>query len=88
MNIQLTDMEKRVLDDITHDDFYEEGLDSVIWADVFCDITSSIPAKQVRGILSSLIKKGIIYPIEKGRDGCISFTMYGKNVMTALGYEE
>ena len=35
--INLTELEKIVLEDITHDQFYENDLDSVIWADVFVD---------------------------------------------------
>lgn len=88
MNIELTEMERKVLDDITHDDFYEDGLYSTIWADCFVANFSTIPAKQVRGVLSSLIKKGIIYPIEKGRDGIIVFTAAGRELMISLGYEE
>ena len=82
---ELTEMERTILDDITKDCFYEEGLDSVIWADCFLD-TTKIPAKQARGVLSSLVKKDIIGPIEKGRDGAIKFTEYGKEVMRDLGY--
>lgn len=84
--IELTEMELTTLNDITKDDFYEEGLDSVLWADVFIDYTSSIPNKQVRGVLSSLIKKGVINPIERGRDGVIEFTEKGKQLMKELGY--
>lgn len=86
--IELTEMERTTLNDITKDDFYEEGLESILWADVFVDCTSSIPNNQVRGVLSSLIKKGIIYPIERGRDGAISFTETGKQLMRELGYED
>ena len=87
MNIELTEMERQILDDITKDDFYEDGLHSVIWADCFLD-TTSIPSKQARGVLGSLSKKEIIYPIEKGRDGCISFTEKGRQLMVSLGYAE
>lgn len=82
---ELTEMERTILDDITHDNFYEDELDSVIWADCFLD-TTSIPAKQARGVLSSLVQKGIIKPIIKGRNGSIAFTEYGKEVMEDLGY--
>lgn len=59
--IYLTDYEKQILQDITKDDFYEDGLDSGIWADVFLD-TTKIPAKQARGVLSSLVQKKHIKP--------------------------
>ncbi len=83
--ITLTEMERTTLDDITKDCFYEEGLDSVIWADCFLDDATYDP-KEVRGVLSSLIKKDIINPIVKGRDGTISFTSFGKKLMAELGY--
>ena len=82
---ELTEMERTILDDITRDCFYEDELDSVIWADCFLD-TTKIPAKQARGVLSSLVQKGIIKPILKGRNGSIAFTEYGKEVMRELGY--
>lgn len=83
--ITLTEMERTILDDITHDCFYEDELDSVIWADSFLD-TTSITANQARGVLSSLVQKGIIFPILKGRDGTIEFTDNGKEIMRSLGY--
>lgn len=83
--INLTELEKIVLEDITRDDFYEEELDSVIWADVFVDMTCSLDPTIARGVLSSLVKKEIIHPIKKGRDGTISFTEFGKQIMEELG---
>ena len=85
MAITLTELEKIVLKDITKDDFYENGLNSAIWADVFIDCCS-IPSTELRGVLSSLIKKGIINPIMRGRDGVISFTNFGKQIMIELGF--
>lgn len=82
---KLTELEKTVLHDITTDCFYEDGLDSMIWADCFMD-TVSISPKEARGVLSSLVQKNIIYSIEKGRYGIIRFTENGKSVMRELGY--
>lgn len=82
-------MERQALDAITKDNFYEEGLNSCIWADVFLDTFKGyyrIDSTKARGVLSSLVKKNIINPILKGRDGTISFTNYGKEVMKKLGY--
>lgn len=81
--INLTELEEIVLEDITHDQFYENDLDSVIWADVFVD-DCSLDSTIVRGVLSSLIKKEIIRPIKKGRNGTISFTEFGKQIMREL----
>lgn len=79
----LTEYEKIILKDITNDDFYEEELDSHLWADVFID-GCSLPNKVARGVLGSLVKKGILNGIDKGRDGQIYFTEYGKEVMKNL----
>ena len=86
--IELTDYEEVTLQDITKDSFYDtsEGLENIIWADCFLD-TSSLGASVVRGVLSSLIKKNIIYPIAKGRDGTIRFKEFGKQIMRELGYK-
>lgn len=86
---ELTKLERTILDDITKDQFYDNGLDSGIWCDCFLDFTTKIPNKEARGVLSSLIKKNILKPILKDRDGnVISFTEYGKQVMRELGYED
>jgi hypothetical protein len=83
----LTELERTLLDDITKDNFYDNGLDSGIWADCFLDFTTKIPAKIARGVLSSLIQKNIIKPILPKRDeNVISFTQHGKDVMRELGY--
>lgn len=93
--VELTKMERQALDAITKDNFYENGLDSVIWADVYLDTVKGfygIDSKTVRGVLGSLVKKGLINGIidEKDRfgrsNGTISFTKYGKEVMNELGY--
>ena len=85
MEHNLTEMELNTLEDMTHDDFYENGVDSSLWADNFLDF-SRYDSKITRGVLSSLIKKGIIRPIIHGRYGVICFTEYGKQVMTELGF--
>ena len=87
----LTKLEKQALDAITKDDFYEEGLNSAIWADVFLDTFKGyykVDSRKARGVLSSLVKKKIISPIISGKDGVIVFTPYGKQVMIDLGYED
>ena len=88
MTVKLTEMELQTLEDITNDDFYEDGLNSIIWVDTFLEYGTSIEPKKVRGVLSSLIQKDIINGICSGRDATISFTDYGKEVMKELGYEE
>ena len=85
MKQDLTEMELNTLEDMTHDDFYEDGVDSCLWADSFLDF-SRYDSKITRGVLASLIKKGIIYPIIRGNYGVIHFTPYGKQVMLELGF--
>lgn len=86
--MELTVLERQTLEDITNDNFYEDGLNSIIWSDCFMQDGTTIGARKCRGVLSSLIQKGIINPIAKGRDGTISFTDAGKKLMVELGYEE
>ena len=88
----LTEMEKKVLDAITKDDFYENGLNSCLWTDVYLDTLKGyygIDAKTARGVLSSLVKKEIINPVVlRGRESTLSLTTYGKAVMREMGYND
>lgn len=90
--VELTKMERQVLDAITKDDFYEDGLNSCLWTDVFLDTVKGfykIDSKTARGVISSLIKKKIINPILfKGRDSSVKLTEYGKTVMREFGYDD
>lgn len=58
--IKLTDLEKITILEIEEDNFLDEIEDS-IWTDVFLDETSSLGSKVGRGVLSSLIKKGLLF---------------------------
>lgn len=90
--VELTKLEKQALDAITKDDFFENGLDSCLWTDVYLDTFKAyyeVDTNQARGVISSLIKKGIIKPIIlKGRESTIKLTDYGKEVMRELGYDD
>nr|DAJ37783.1 MAG TPA: hypothetical protein [Caudoviricetes sp.] len=66
--MELTELEKQTLEDITNDNFYEDGLDSILWSDCFMQDGTTIGAR-------------------KCRDGTISFTDAGKELMIELGYE-
>ena len=78
----LTEMEKQVLADMPKDNFFEDGLESVLWCDCFLDFTCSLQAEQARGVLSSLIKKDYIYPIGSTReDNTIQFTEKGQGYL-------
>jgi hypothetical protein len=56
---KLTKMEFEVMASIPEDDFYESGLESILWTDIFMD-NCSIPNKQLRGVLSSLEQKEML----------------------------
>lgn len=78
----LTVNEKLVLKEITEDNFFEDGLDSLVWCDCFLEFGCSLVPKVARGVLSSLIKKEYIYPISKARDeNYIQFTNKGKEYL-------
>jgi len=95
--ISLTEMERQVLGAFVKDDFCENGLDSSLWADVFLDTIRGycgIESKVARGVLSSLVKKGVIRGFNHiqdrfGRnDDAITLTESGKKLMRELGYND
>lgn len=67
---ELTELESQAMADIPKNDFYEDGLDSVLWTDIYLE-SSSIPSKQLRGVLSSLSQKGLLslYSTKKSSNG-------------------
>jgi len=81
-------MEQQIIEEVTKDDFFEQGVDSCVWTDVFLDDTCTIPAKQARGVLSSLVKKEYICPMGKGRDSYIEFTDRGKTYLKEILHVE
>lgn len=80
----LTEMEEAVMREIPQDNFYESGFDSVIWSDVFCE-ESSIDGKKIRGVISSLAKKGMLFVDGKGREVTISLTKMGQKYLLDNG---
>ena len=83
-NFKLTEMEITALTEIPQDDFYENGFESCIWSDVFCD-NSNIEGKKIRGVLSSLVKKGMIEVNGTGREATISLTQMGQTYLLSNG---
>lgn len=81
-NMNLTELEKILMSAIPKDQFYESGLDSIIWTDCFIDYCG-VPSKQARGVLVSLDKKGLIY-VSGGKEGTINLTEKGKEYITNL----
>jgi DNA-binding PadR family transcriptional regulator len=80
----LTDKEKVVLASFTENQFYENGLDSVLWLDSYIDtacLKSGLSEQAVGGVLSSLQKKGFIFVStydEHPRDNCVHLEEAGK----------
>jgi hypothetical protein len=89
----LTELENQMMEAIPNDQFYENGVDSVLWVDCFIEYCG-IPAKKARGVLSSLCKKGLIQvDLEKGdadhaNNNTLYLTTAGKTYITNLPAEK
>lgn len=70
--------------------FFDDGLDSLVWCDCFLEFSCSLDSKVAIDVLSSLTKKGFIYPISKDSDkDYIKFTDKGRKYLTKeFGIEE
>lgn len=93
-SLEVTDKEIAVLLSMKEDGFYESGVDSTLWLEVFVDTAkeeTGLSEKAVGGVLTSLEKKDIIV-IEKNVDkdngsGCSSYVYLselGKELMANL----
>lgn len=69
--MKLTELEKIVMSGIPEDNFYEDGFESALWADIFIENMEEDP-KKVRGALSSLIKKEFINMVDDERSKIIT----------------
>ncbi len=79
----LTELERNVLSIMRTDDFYENGVDSILWGDVLSDTMRNcgIYGKTYSGVLSSLNKKGYLSSSGTGRDGVVELLERGKEYM-------
>jgi len=77
MNINLTDLEKQVLEGINNSDYGEELGDSIWCGSERCDISDT---KQISGVYSSLSKKGLVQVHKDGKDSTVWLTDLGINV--------
>lgn len=55
----LTEKETELMQLIPLDNFYESGYESILWTRIFVD-DAGLDEKKTRGVLSSLVKKGLI----------------------------
>jgi Fe2+ or Zn2+ uptake regulation protein len=58
-NLQLTNLETKVLENLINNLYAEPGFSDVDANDI--SRSTGIPMKSIRGVLSSLVKKGIIH---------------------------
>ena len=58
-NLQLTNLETQVLENLINNLYAEPGFSDVDANDI--SRSTGIPMKSIRGVLSSLVKKGIIF---------------------------
>ena len=76
----LTEKEKIVMQAFIEDEFYEHGLESILWADVFSDNLQNrgFNARTRSGVLSSLNKKGYLISNSGDREATLMLTEKGK----------
>jgi len=68
-NMNITENEKAVLSAIDHNE-YGDVLSDPIWTDsVFDNLCTDIPSTSFPGVVSSLVKKGLIYADAVNRNG-------------------
>ena len=82
-NLNLTEKEIQFLTAFGQSDFYEEGLDSVVWD---YSVNDELPysGKTVSGVVSSLSQKGILQVCTKQETG----DMYGVYYLTEKAKED
>jgi hypothetical protein len=81
MKHKLTKLEKDVLQKFTEDEFYEFGVESILWADVFSDTVCyglKLNRKSFSGVMSSLSKKGYLASSGTGRDDTVMLLDLGR----------
>lgn len=79
----LTDLERKALDIFRKDEFYEFGIESILWGDVLSDTmrNKGIAGRTFSGVMSSLNKKGYLVSSGTGRDDTAMLLCKGKDYM-------
>lgn len=88
--ITLTAKQVAFIKAMPQDDFYEKGLDSALWIDVFCDtVAGQFSPMAVGAMVSTLREKHLIHVVSDRVNGrkCkwMAFTETGKEVAKQLG---
>lgn len=90
--ITLTAKQKDFLESMPQDDFWEQGLESILWIDIFCDtVAGKFNAMAVGAMVSTLKEKDLIYVMTERVNGhkakYFGLTDAGKQVAKELGLE-
>ena len=88
--VTLTAKQVAFIKRMPEDDFFENGLDSTLWIDVFCDtVADQFSPMAVGAMVSTLREKGVISVVQDKVNGkkakWMAFTDLGKQVAKELG---
>jgi predicted MarR family transcription regulator len=75
--VQLTDLEKQVLEGINNSDYGDELGDQIWRGSERCKISNT---KEISGVYSSLAKKGLIDTTEDGKESTVWLTDLGISI--------
>lgn len=89
-DVTLTKKQVRFLERLPEDDFFENGVDSSIWIDVYCDtVADEFNPMAVGAMVSTLREKDIIWVSKDRVNGktCkfMGFTDLGKSILKEMG---
>lgn len=88
--IGLTEKQLLFIERMPEDNFWENGLDSALWVDCYCDtISDELNAMQVGAMVSTLREKGLLVVAGEKRNGkkakSFHLTDLGQKLAIALG---
>jgi hypothetical protein len=82
--MKITSLELQILKGITKSDFYENGQGSVVYGWSVYE-TCGIPRKSCPGVVSSLVKKGLVGVDGSGDERALWITTLGYDTLTEMG---
>lgn len=100
--MKITDFEKDVLinglensefntinsKEVTVEEYGEDRLEICIWSDCIVDNCELITENQISGVVSSLVKKGLVEKSGRGRDSVVTVTKEGFKIIKEFLKEE
>lgn len=89
-NITLTTKQLQFIKLLPDDDFFENGADSTLWTDVYCDtVAGAFSPMAVGAMISTLREKNLIYvqvdKVNGKKSKYFGFTELGKKMLAELG---